>query len=152
MGTGEKTEALEPFDPDRMARRILGMGDVVALVEDVRKNVDVEQADKLARKMSSGKGFDFNDLKGQLQQLLEMGGMAQMLDKLPGGAAMARKMPADRGTQLRRQIALIDSMTPVNAGGRKSSTDRAAAALQQGPGCRYRTSTGCSNSIRACRK
>jgi signal recognition particle subunit SRP54 len=63
--------------------------------------------------MSSGKGFDFNDLKGQLQQLLKMGGMAQMLDKLPGGAAMARKMPAGQGDkELKRQIALIDSMTP----------------------------------------
>jgi signal recognition particle subunit SRP54 len=113
VGTGEKSEALEPFDPDRMARRILGMGDVVSLVEDVRKNVDVEQAEKLARKMSSGKGFDFNDLKSQLQQLLKMGGMAQMLDKLPGGAAMARKLPAGQGDkELTRQIALIDSMTP----------------------------------------
>jgi signal recognition particle subunit SRP54 len=113
VGTGEKSDALEPFDPDRMARRILGMGDVVSLVEDVRRNVDVEQAEKLAKKMSSGKGFDFNDLKGQLQQLLKMGGMAQMLDKLPGGAAMARKMPAGQGDrELKRQIALIDSMTP----------------------------------------
>lgn len=113
VGTGEKTDALEPFDPDRMARRILGMGDVVSLVEDVRRNVDVEQAEKLAKKMSSGKGFDFNDLKGQLQQLLKMGGMAQMLDKLPGGAAMARKLPAGQGDkELKGQIALIDSMTP----------------------------------------
>ena len=63
IGTGEKSDALEPFDPDRMARRILGMGDVVALVEDVRRAVDVEEAEKLAQKVAKGKGFDFNDLK-----------------------------------------------------------------------------------------
>ena len=113
VGTGEKTEALEPFDPDRMARRILGMGDVVALVEEVRRNVDVEQAEQLAKKVAKGKGFDFNDLKAQLQQLQKMGGMGSLLEKMPGGAQVAQKLSqgqADR--ELRRQIALIDSMTP----------------------------------------
>jgi signal recognition particle subunit SRP54 len=113
VGTGEKSDALEPFDPDRMARRILGMGDVVALVEEVRRNVDVEQAEQLAKKVARGKGFDFNDLKSQLQQLQKMGGMASMLDKLPGGAQMAQKLqPGQAEQQLKRQIALIDSMTP----------------------------------------
>jgi signal recognition particle subunit SRP54 len=113
VGTGEKSDALEPFDPDRMARRILGMGDVVALVEEVRRNVDVEQAEQLAKKVAKGKGFDFNDLKSQLQQLQKMGGMASMLDKLPGGAQMAQKLqPGQAEQQLKRQIALIDSMTP----------------------------------------
>jgi signal recognition particle subunit SRP54 len=112
IGTGEKSEALEPFDPDRMARRILGMGDVVALVEEVRKAVDVEEAQKLAQKVARGKGFDFNDLKAQLQQLQKMGGMGQLLDKLPGGAAAARKLAPGHGDrELKRQIALIDSMT-----------------------------------------
>jgi signal recognition particle subunit SRP54 len=112
IGTGEKSEALEPFDPDRMARRILGMGDVVALVEEVRKAVDVEEAQKLAQKVAKGKGFDFNDLKSQLQQLQKMGGMGQLLDKLPGGAAAAQKLaPGHADRELKRQIALIDSMT-----------------------------------------
>jgi len=113
IGMGEKTDALEPFDPDRMARRILGMGDVVALVEEVRRNVDTEQAEQLAKKVAKGKGFDFNDLKAQLQQLQKMGGMGSLLDKLPGGAQMVQKLQqgqADR--ELKRQIALIDSMTP----------------------------------------
>ena len=113
IGTGEKSEALEPFDPDRMARRILGMGDVVALVEEVRRSVDVEEAQKLAQKVAKGKGFDFNDLKSQLQQLQKMGGMGSILDKLPGGAAAAQKLaPGVAEKELKRQIALIDSMTP----------------------------------------
>ncbi|HXC59003.1 MAG TPA: signal recognition particle protein [Steroidobacteraceae bacterium] len=112
IGTGEKSEALEPFDPDRMARRILGMGDVVALVEDVRRAVDTEEAQKLAQKVAKGKGFDFNDLKSQLQQLQKMGGMGQLLGKLPGGAAAAQKLaPGQADRELKRQIALIDSMT-----------------------------------------
>jgi signal recognition particle subunit SRP54 len=112
IGTGEKTDALEPFDPDRMARRILGMGDVVALVEEVRRNVDTDEAARLAKKVAKGKGFDFNDLKSQLQQLAKMGGMASVLDKLPGGANAARTMaPGVADRELRRQIALIDSMT-----------------------------------------
>jgi signal recognition particle subunit SRP54 len=113
VGTGEKTEALEPFDPDRMARRILGMGDVVALVEEVRKAVDVEEAEKLAKKVAKGKGFDFNDLKSQLQQLQKMGGMEGLLDKLPGGAAAMQKIKGGQAEkELSRQIALINSMTP----------------------------------------
>jgi signal recognition particle subunit SRP54 len=96
-----------------MARRILGMGDVVALVEEVRRAVDVEEAQKLAQKVAKGKGFDFNDLKSQLQQLQKMGGMANILDKLPGGAAAAQKLaPGVAEKELKRQIALIDSMTP----------------------------------------
>jgi len=113
LGTGEKSDGLEPFDPDRMARRILGMGDVVALVEEVRRNVDVDEAERLAKKVAKGKGFDFNDLKSQLQQLQKMGGMGSLLDKLPGGAAAAQKLaPGVADKELKRQIALIDSMTP----------------------------------------
>ena len=112
LGTGEKTEALEPFDAERMASRILGMGDIVALVEDAQKNVDAEEAARLARKVAKGKGFDLADLKSQLQQLQKMGGMASVLDKLPGGASAAKNMPADGGDkEVRRQIAIIDSMT-----------------------------------------
>jgi signal recognition particle subunit SRP54 len=113
VGTGEKTDALEPFDPDRMARRILGMGDVVALVEEVRRSVDEAQAVQLAKKVAKGKGFDFNDLKAQLEQLQKMGGMASLLEKLPGGAQAAQKLAQGQGErEIRRQIALIDSMTP----------------------------------------
>lgn len=113
VGTGEKTEALEPFDAERMATRILGMGDVVALVEEVQRNVDVEEAEKLAKKVAKGKGFDLADLKTQLLQLQKMGGMAQVLDKLPGGMAAAKNLAPGAGDkEVRRQIAMIDSMTP----------------------------------------
>jgi signal recognition particle subunit SRP54 len=112
LGTGEKTEALEPFDAERMATRILGMGDVVALVQEVQKSVDADEQERLARKMASGKGFDLSDLKSQLQQLQRMGGMANVLDKLPGGMAAAKNMPVGHADkEVRRQIALIDSMT-----------------------------------------
>ncbi|HQX45792.1 MAG TPA: signal recognition particle protein [Steroidobacteraceae bacterium] len=111
LGTGEKAEALEPFDPERMATRILGMGDVVALVEQVQKQADVDEAQRLAKKFAQGKGFDFNDLRGQLEQLLKMGGLAAVMDKLPQQVTRgaASKVPGDK--DLRRQIAIINSMT-----------------------------------------
>jgi len=113
LGTGEKSDALTPFDPERMASRILGMGDVVALVEQVQRNVDAGEAERLARKVASGKGFDMTDLKGQLEQLQKMGGMGALLDKLPGAAAQKSAVSADAGDQqVRRQIAIINSMTP----------------------------------------
>jgi signal recognition particle subunit SRP54 len=112
LGTGEKTEALEPFDAERMATRILGMGDVVALVQEVQKNVDAQEAERLAKKVASGKGFDLADLRSQLQQLQKMGGLASVMDKLPGGMAAAKGLQAGQGDkELRRQIAIIDSMT-----------------------------------------
>jgi signal recognition particle subunit SRP54 len=111
IGVGEKTEALEPFDPERMASRILGMGDVVSLVEQVQRQVDVQEAERLARKVIKGKGFDMSDLKGQLEQLQQMGGVSALLDKLPA-AASQKAMPAGQGDkEVRRQIAIIDSMT-----------------------------------------
>jgi len=112
LGTGEKTEALEPFDAERMATRILGMGDVVALVQEVQKNVDTQEAERLAKKVASGKGFDLADLRSQLQQLQKMGGLASVMDKLPGGMAAAKGMQPGQGDKdVRRQIAMIDSMT-----------------------------------------
>ena len=112
LGVGEKPEALEPFDPERMASRILGMGDVVALVEQVQKQVDTQEAARLARKVVAGKGFDMSDLRGQLEQLQKMGGLGALLDKLPA-AATQRGLSADQGDgQVRRQIAIINSMTP----------------------------------------
>ena len=86
VGVGEKLDALEPFDAERMAGRILGMGDVVALVEQVQKQVDVDEAQKLARKVAKGKGFDLVDLRSQLEQLQKMGGVASLMDKLPQAA------------------------------------------------------------------
>jgi signal recognition particle subunit SRP54 len=113
LGMGEKTEALEPFDPERMASRILGMGDVVSLVEQVHRQVDVQEAEKLARKVVKGKGFDMADLKAQLEQLQKMGGVGALLDKLPAAAAQKGAISADQGDRdLRRQIAIINSMTP----------------------------------------
>src|SRR5579862_5648219 len=113
MGVGEKTEALEPFDPARMASRILGMGDVVSLVEQVHRQVDVEEAARLARKVTKGQGFDMADLKGQLEQLQKMGGLGALMDKLPGAVVKKGAVSAEQGDRdLKRQIAIINSMTP----------------------------------------
>ncbi|MEF1216618.1 signal recognition particle protein, partial [Photobacterium damselae] len=84
LGVGEKTDALEPFHPDRVASRILGMGDVLSLIEDIERNVDKDEAEKLAKKFKEKKGFDLEDFRSQLQQMKKMGGMMGMLDKLPG--------------------------------------------------------------------
>jgi signal recognition particle subunit SRP54 len=112
LGAGEKTTALEPFHPDRLASRILGMGDVVSLVEEVQHKVDREQADKLARKISKGQGFTLQDLRDQIRQMQDMGGLAGLLDKLPG-KAMPAKMDSRLGErEMKRQAAVIDSMTP----------------------------------------
>jgi signal recognition particle subunit SRP54 len=113
VGVGEKTEALEPFDPERMASRILGMGDVVSLVEQVHREVDHQQAERLAEKVVKGRGFDMVDLKGQLEQLQKMGGVTALLDKLPGAVTRKGAVSAEQGErELRRQIAIINSMTP----------------------------------------
>ncbi|MEL7539164.1 MAG: signal recognition particle protein [Pseudomonadota bacterium] len=114
LGVGEKTEALEAFHPERMASRILGMGDVLTLVEEVEQKVDRAKAEKLAGKLRKGKGFDLGDMRDQLQQMLSLGGMSALMDKLPIPGKVdpaALKGQADDRT-LRRQIALINSMTP----------------------------------------
>ena len=112
LGTGEKVEALEAFHPDRVASRILGMGDVLTLVEEVEQKVDRKQAEKIAAKLKKGKGFDFEDFKDQLIQMEQMGGLAGMLDKLPGMTDLpehVKNRVNDRET--RRTIAIINSMT-----------------------------------------
>jgi signal recognition particle subunit SRP54 len=113
VGTGEKSDALELFQPERIASRILGMGDVLSLVEQVQDQVDQEKAEKLAKKISKGKSFDLSDLRDQLSQLQNMGGMAGLLDKLP--AHMQANAAAAAGTvnakNLKRQMGIIDSMT-----------------------------------------
>jgi signal recognition particle subunit SRP54 len=111
VGVGEKTEALEPFDPERIASRILGMGDVVALVEQVKREVDVGEAERLAKKVVAGKGFDFNDLKMQLAQVQKMGGLEAVMEKLPQHLLKGAQPNAMAGKEVRRQIAIIDSMT-----------------------------------------
>src|SRR5580658_7439688 len=112
LGVGEKLDALQPFDPERLASRILGMGDVVALVEDVQRKVDVAQAEKLARKVTSGKGFNLIDLREQLEQVRKLGGLSAVMDKLPTQLAGRAAMPSDQADrELKRQIAIIDSMT-----------------------------------------
>ena len=113
LGTGEKTTALEPFHPDRIASRILGMGDVVSLVEEIEQKVDQKQAQKLARKLKKGRGFDFIDLKSQLEQMMNMGGIAGLMDKIPGAANMTKNAQAlGDDKSVPRMIAIIDSMTP----------------------------------------
>ncbi len=114
VGTGEKLPALEPFVPERMASRILGMGDVVGLVEEIGQKVDREQADKLARKVGKGQGFDLSDLRDQLQQMMGMGGLETLLAKLPLPGGMSADKIAGQVDQkaLRRQIGVINSMTP----------------------------------------
>ncbi len=112
-GTGEKLDGLEPFHPERMAARILGMGDIVSLVEEAHKQVDLEEAQRVAEKIRKGKGFDLEDFKQQIQQMNKMGGLASMLDKLP--AQLAGQIPAAQlqdGKQFCRIEGIINSMTP----------------------------------------
>lgn len=114
VGTGEKVDALEAFHPERMASRILGMGDVLTLVEEIESKVSKDKAEKLARKVKKGRGFDMTDLRDQLEQMMNMGGMGALLEKLPMAGKIdpaALKQGADE-KQLKRQIALINSMTP----------------------------------------
>ena len=113
IGTGEKSDALELFQPERIASRILGMGDVLSLVEQVQQKADLEKADKLAQKLQKGKSFDLSDLRDQLAQIGQMGGMAALLDKLPAhmqaNAAAAASSVNEKS--MRRQMGIIDSMT-----------------------------------------
>lgn len=116
LGIGEKSDALEPFHPDRVASRILGMGDVLSLVEEVERKIDKEKAEKLAKKLKKGKGFDLQDLLEQFQQMRNLGGMGGLLDKLPGmnsaqiQQAMAGGAPEK---EMKKMEAIILSMTPA---------------------------------------
>ena len=113
LGVGEKTAALEVFHPDRVASRILGMGDVLTLIEEVERKMDREKAEKLAKKIHKGKGFDLNDYRDQLLQIKNMGGMMAMLDKLPGVASMPKEMKEKvNDKEMIQQLAIINSMTP----------------------------------------
>ncbi len=113
-GVGEKLDGLEAFHPERMASRILGMGDILSLVEEARKGVDEVEAKKLAEKFKKGKGFDLEDFKGQIQQMKKMGGLASLVDKLPAqfAQAAAQSPQALDDRALRRVEGIINSMTP----------------------------------------
>jgi signal recognition particle subunit SRP54 len=114
LGVGEKTNALEPFHPDRVASRILGMGDVVSLVEEMQQKVDQKQAEKLARKLKTGKGFDLTDFRGQLEQMNKMGGMAGLMDKLPGMGQVPDHVKGQvNDKEVTKLIAIVDSMTAM---------------------------------------
>ena len=113
IGTGERADALEPFHPDRLASRILGMGDLLSLIEEAERKVDRRKADRLARKLTRGKRFDLEDFRDQLQQMASMGGVGNLLEKLPG----AQHLPPQAQSRLddgmfRRFGVIIDSMTP----------------------------------------
>ncbi|MGF1548617.1 MAG: signal recognition particle protein [Thiotrichales bacterium] len=113
LGVGEKTAALELFHPERIASRILGMGDIVSFVEEAHSRVDKEKAEKLAKKIQKGKSFDLEDLREQFLQMSKMGGMASLLDKLPGGANIPDAVKSQvNDKQFDRMIAIINSMTP----------------------------------------
>jgi len=113
LGVGEKIDALEPFHPERLASRILGMGDVLSLVEQAQRSIDQEQAQQLAKKINKGGGFDLDDFRTQLQQMEKMGGMASLMDKLPAGGKMPDATQLAQGEkQMRRNVAIINSMTP----------------------------------------
>jgi signal recognition particle subunit SRP54 len=112
IGMGEKTDALEPFYPDRLASRILGMGDVLGLIEEIEQKVDKAKAEKLVKKLQKGKAFDLEDFREQLQQMQSMGGVGSMLDKLPGMSSIPQEMKDKvNDKELSRQIAVINSMT-----------------------------------------
>lgn len=114
MGVGEQLDALEAFHPDRMASRILGMGDVLTLVEEIEQKVDKDKTQKLAKKLKRGKGFDLSDLRDQLEQMMSMGGLASILEMLPlpGKVSPAALQDSANEHKVRRQVAIINSMTP----------------------------------------
>lgn len=113
IGVGEKLTGLEVFHPERMASRILGMGDVLSLIEEAQRNVDRAEAMKAVQKLKSGKGFDLEDFKAQIQQMNKMGGLTSLLDKLPGTNAVSSAELAQGERQMRRIEGIINAMTPL---------------------------------------
>ncbi|WP_159879544.1 signal recognition particle protein [Aquitalea denitrificans] len=113
IGVGEKVSGLEPFHPDRIASRILGMGDVLSLIEEVQKGIDQDEAAAMAKKLKSGKGFDLEDFKAQMQQMKKMGGMSNLLEKMPGQLGQMAKgiQGAEAEKSMRRIEGIINSMT-----------------------------------------
>ncbi len=113
IGAGEKVDALQPFHPDRIASRILGMGDVLSLVEEVHRKVDQDKAEKLVRKIRRGSGFTLEDFKSQMEQMDQMGGLSSLADKLPGMGQLPDHVKSQvNDRQTRHMVAIINSMTP----------------------------------------
>ena len=113
LGIGEKTDALEPFHPDRLASRILGMGDMLSLIEEAERKVDKKKAQRLARKIQKGAKFDLEDFRDQLQQMSNMGGLGSLVDKLPGMGQMGQQIQEQVNDRMFVQMeAIINSMTP----------------------------------------
>lgn len=113
LGTGEKVDGIEPFHPERVASRILGMGDVLSLVEEAQQKVDQKEAGRLAKKLKTGKGFNLKDLRSQLVQMQNMGGINSLVDKLPGAGNISDAMKSQASDKsVVHMIAIIDSMTP----------------------------------------
>lgn len=114
LGTGEKVDALEPFHPDRIASRILGMGDLMSLIEQAEQKIDRVKADKLVQKVNKGQRFDLEDLRDQLQQMQNMGGLGAMMEKMPGMGNMGQMaQQANMGNQFKVMETVINSMTPA---------------------------------------
>ncbi len=112
LGVGEKVDALEPFHPDRVASRILGMGDVLSLIEEAERKIDKDKAEKLAKKVTKGKGFDLEDFRDQINQMNNMGGMMSMMEKMPGMGQMVQAAQTAQAEQGMKKFAvIIDSMT-----------------------------------------
>lgn len=131
VGVSEKPTGLEPFHPERMASRVLGMGDVLSLIEEARRQVDQAEAARLAKKLKTGKGFDLEDFRAQLQQMQKMGGLSALLEKLPGNLAQAAQGQQLDDRLLRRIEGIINSMTPeerANPAILKASRKRRIAA------------------------
>ncbi|NCS64657.1 MAG: signal recognition particle protein [Betaproteobacteria bacterium] len=112
VGVGEKLSGIEVFHPERMASRILGMGDVLSLIEEAHRNVDQAAALKTVQKLKSGKGFDLEDFKAQMQQMKKLGGLSSLVDKLPGASKVGADDIAQGEKQMKRIEGIIDSMTP----------------------------------------
>jgi signal recognition particle subunit SRP54 len=113
LGVGEKSDRLEVFHPERIASRILGQGDVLGLIEETARKVDAEKAAKFAQKLKKTRSFDLEDFREQMQQMQNMGSMEGLLEKLPGGAQIQQRLKnVDAGRQIRRSVAIINSMTP----------------------------------------
>ncbi len=150
VGTGEKIDALEDFHPSRVANRILGMGDIVSLVERAAETVDADKAQALAQRLAKG-NFDLADMRMQLQQMEKMGGLGGVMGMLPGMKQMQGQL-ANSGVNdkmIRRQIAIIDSMTPASARTRTCSRTAARSASPPAPARARRRSTSCSRCIAA---
>jgi signal recognition particle subunit SRP54 len=135
LGVGEKVEALEVFHPDRIASRILGMGDVMSLIEEAEQKIDRGKADRLVKKMSKGQRFDLEDLRDQLQQMQNMGGLGSMMEKLPGMGNMSQMVQqANMGNQFKVMETIINSMTPAERRNPENLNGSRKRRITQGSG------------------